>query len=553
MTPQASRWAPYALILTAALAWAAPLLARLPSHMPGAGADIDVATMVWNVGWVQRAVETDASLLYSDAVLIPFGADLRAHTHGLFPALLVYPIARAFDALVAFNVMLLVTLVLNGWLGYALFRQIGAGPAAAVVAACALMLSGPSLDQIRVGRPIFAATLITCAAIIAALRVLARPTLGWTFVLSLTLVAAAFTDLQMLLFTVIWLSGLASWFFARERDLDASRLLALATAAAIAAIPFLTILYPAFSSSGLPLATPGYEEALRYSYRWWDYFVPSVLPHAIGGYELALAAVAGAILLAHDARLRFWLAGAVVLFVLALGPELKFTGVPMPFAMFAWWEPLAQFRTPSRLTIPAAIGLAAVMALVLDRVFSRWPSRKVAWCAGVAVTVRVLLATLQHPLATQAYPVFNAYREIANAGEAGSIVEVPFGVRSGLDRIGNGGEALQFYQHIHGRKIMNAMVARLPAEMFAFYRRHPSLLVLAGEQTDASDRELATDLDNVLDLIQARFVAIHRTMMDTNQLAAVDRLIRSNRRLAQWITENDLSVFRVEPPPREAR
>ncbi len=68
--------------------------------------------------------------------------------------------------------------------------------------------------------------------------------------------------------------------------------------------------------------------------------MPSVLPHAIGGYELALAAVAGVLLLRHDARLRFWLAGALVLFVLALGPELKFTGMPMPFAMFAWWEPL---------------------------------------------------------------------------------------------------------------------------------------------------------------------------------------------------------------------
>ncbi len=66
----------------------------------------------------------------------------------------------------------------------------------------------------------------------------------------------------MLLFTVIWLIGLALWFVARERDLDASRLLALATAAAIAAIPFLTILYPAFSAGGLPLATPGYEEAV---------------------------------------------------------------------------------------------------------------------------------------------------------------------------------------------------------------------------------------------------------------------------------------------------
>lgn len=549
MTGRAWRVGPYLALLTAALAWAAPQLTRLRTHMPGTGADIDVATMVWNVGWVQRAIETDASLLYSDAVLIPFGADLRAHTYGLFPAVLVYPIARAFDALVAFNVMLLVTLVLNGWLGYALFRQIGAGTAASIVAACALMMSGPSLDQIRVGRPIFAATWITCAAIIAALRLLARPTLGWTLVVSLALMAAAFTDLQMLLFTVLWLIGLALWFFTRERDLDASRLLALATAAAIAAIPFLMILYPAFSSGGLPLATPGYEEALRYSYRWWDYFVPSVLPHAIGGYELAVAAVAGAILFRHDARLRFWLAGALVLFVLALGPELKFTGVPMPFAMFAWWEPLAQFRTPSRLTIPAAIGLTAVMAIVVDRVFSRWPSRRVMWCAVLAVAVRVLLATLQHPLATQAYPVFNAYREIANAGEAGSIVEVPFGIRSGLDRIGNGGEALQFYQHIHGRKVMNAMVARLPAEMFAFYRRHPSLLVLAGEQTDASDRELATDLENVLDLVQAGFVAVHRGMMDPNQLAAVDRLISSNARLVRMTTEGDLNLFRVERPP----
>lgn len=84
--------------------------------------------------------------------------------------------------------------------------------------------------------------------------------------------------------------------------------------------------------------------------------------------------------------------------MLALGPELKFTGMPMPFAMLAWWEPLQQFRTPSRLTIPAAIGLAAVMALVADRVFSRWPERNVAWCAGIALVLRVALASIQHPL-----------------------------------------------------------------------------------------------------------------------------------------------------------
>jgi hypothetical protein len=315
------------------------------------------------------------------------------------------------------------------------------------------------------------------------------------------------------------------WFFARERDRDASRLLALAIAAALAAVPFLAILYPAFSADALPLAAPGYLEAVRYSYRWWDYFVPSVLPHAIGGYELAAAAVAGLFLLRRDSRMRFWLAGALVLLVLALGPELKFTGMPMPFAMLAWWEPLQQFRTPSRLTIPAAIGLAAVLALVADRVFSRWPSRQV--------------------VCTQAYPVFDAYRQIAESREPGSIVEVPFGVRSGLDRIGNGGEALQFYQHIHRRPIMNAMVARLPGEVFAFYRRHPSLLVLAGEQTDKTASEIAVDFDNVLDLVGAGFIAIHHGMMTANQLAAVDRIIASNTRVVLWMTEDDLTVFRI--------
>lgn len=549
MTFQA-RWAPYAVLLMTALTWAAPLLLRLHTHMPGTPADLDVATMVWNVGWAQRAIDTGGSLLYSDAVLIPFGADLRAHTYGLFPALLVYPIARGFDALAAFNVMLLATLVLNGWLGYALFRQIGAGSAGSMVAAGALMLSGPSLDQIRVGRPIFAAIWITCAALIAAHRLLARPAIGSTLILSLALIAAAFTDLHMLLFTVLWLIGLALWFFARERDRGASRVLALATAAAIAAVPFLTILYPAFSSDASPLATPGYEEAVRYSYRWWDYLAPPVIPHALGGYELALAAGAGVVLLRHDARLRFWLAGALVLFVLALGPELKFTGLPMPFAMFSWWEPLAQFRTPSRLAIPAAIGLAAVMALVADRLFGRWSRRTVTWGVGIAIALRVALASVQHPLATQAYPAFNAYRQIAEAGEPGSLVEVPFGVRSGLDRIGNGGEALQFHQHVHGRPIINAMVARLPGEVFAFYRRHPALLVLAGEPTVATDREIATDFNNVIDLVGAGFIAIHRGMLNANQLAAVDRLIASNAKVVPWMTEDDLTVFRIARSPR---
>jgi hypothetical protein len=532
------------VLLIVALAWAAPIAQRSGTHVPGTAADRDVASMVWNVAWVQRAIETPAALLRSEAILVPFGADLTTHTYGLFPAALVWPVANGFGALTAFNVMLLATLALNGWLGYALFRELGVSRVAATVAAASLMLSGPALDQFRVGRPIFAATWVTCAALIATRRLLARPTAAWTAVLGGALVAALFTDLQILLFTAIWVGWIVGWHMASERGIDGRRAVALAAAIAIVATPFLLIVYPAFGGSALPV--PDREEAVRYSFRWWDYFDPSIVPRALGGYELAVAAVAGLLWLRRDPRLRAWWLGALALFVLALGPTLKFTGLPMPFAVFAWWPPLAQFRVPSRLTIPAVIGLAAVLALLLDRVFRKTDHRHAFVLAGALIAVRLTLAAAQHPFATQRYAPSVVYDHLARAADAGAVIEVPVAIRSGLDRIGHGEEILQYYQLAHGRPIINAMIARLPGEVFAFYRGHPSLMLLAGEPVAASDGELAADLAVVIDAVDAGHVVMHRDLMTPGQIARVTRLLDTHPRLRPWISEGSVVAFRVE-------
>lgn len=532
------------VLLMFALAWAAPIAQRLGTHLPGTAADLDVASMVWNVAWVQRAIETPATLLRSDDILVPFGADLTAHTYGLLPAMLAWPVAHGLGALAAFNAMLLGTLVLNGWLGYALFRDLGVSRAAAMVAAAALMLSGPALDQFRVGRPIFAAIWVTCAALIATRRLLARPTIGWTIALGSALVAALFTDLQILLFTAIWIGWIVAWHVAAERGLDERRAAALAAAIAMVAAPFLLVVYPAFGGGALPV--PDREEAMRYSFRWWDYLEPSIVPRAIGGYELAIAGVAGLFSLRRDPRLRVWWFGALVLFVLALGPTLKFTGLPMPFALFSWWPPLAQFRVPSRLTIPAVIGLAAVLALLLDEVFRKMRIRHALVLAGAAIALRLTLAVVYHPFETQRYAPSVIYDYLARERDAGAVIEVPVGVRSGLDRIGHGEEFLQYYQLAHGRPIVNAMIARLPADVFAFYRGHPSLMLLAGEPVTAPDRELAADLAAVIDAIGAGHVVMHRDLMTPGQVARVTRLLDTHPRLRPWTSEGALAAYRVQ-------
>ena len=226
-----------------------------------------------------------------------------------------------------------------------------------------------------------------------------------------------------------------TWHVASERGIDGRRAVALAAVIAMVAAPFMLIAYPAFSSPALPV--PERDEAVRYSFQWWDYLAPSIVPRAVGGYELAIA---GALWLRREPEMRVWWTGALVLFVLALGPTLKFTGLPMPFALFSWWPPLAQFRVPSRLTIPAVIGLSAVLSLLLNRVFAMLRVRHALIIALIAL--RLMLAVAQHPFHTQQYVPSVVYDYRASARNAAAVIEVPVGVRSGLDRIGHGEELL---------------------------------------------------------------------------------------------------------------
>jgi hypothetical protein len=537
------------LLLT--LAWGWPIAARLATVIPGTSLDRDVATMVWNVGSVEDALQSDGPLLQTNRVLVPFGADLRLHTYGLFPALLVSPIARWAGAVAAFNVLLLGTVALNGISAYVLFRTLPVRRAAALVAAAALMLSGAVLDQMRVGRPIFASIWIVCAALALARLLSARPSIVLAAMLGAASIAALFTDFQMLLFTGLWLAIFLAWTIWQQRRIDGSRLFAFGIALAAPAIPFAAIFYPALAGAfGMGVPAPAPAEAIVYSYRWWDFLTPSVMPRALGGYELGAAFAAAVFLVRHDSRLRFWLIGTTILLVLALGPTLKFTGIPLPFALLSLWPPFEQFRTPARLTIPAVVGLAAILAVVLDVLFQRGRPSVAPVLAGGALSLRLGLAWVQHPLHVQEYPRYQTYDWLAAENRAAAVIEVPFGVRSGLDQIGEGGEVLQYYQHVHGRPMLNAMVARLPSRVFAFYRSRPSLLFLAGEQVTVAPDVLIRDFGEVISLVDADTVLLHRDLIKPDAVARVEQFLDASTQLTRARVEGHLIVYRASRAAR---
>jgi hypothetical protein len=521
---------PHLLVLAlVALVYCWPLLQRLTTAMPGGPTDLDVATMVWNVGWVAHALASGDTLLRSADVLVPFGADLRLHTYGLLQGVLAAPLVPLVGVQGAFNLMLLATLWLNGAALYVLARLESGSGLAALVAATCFMLASPLLDQIRVGRPTFAALWIVVLAVLVLRQMCVTPRVWHALALGGLLGAALFTDFQIVLYTGLWL---AIYAVAHARR---AQLVPLATAGILAAIPFALLFYPALTADDYP--RPTLNDMREYSYRVWDLLDLTVAPHLYGGVELAAAAVWAIVTRRHLT----WLIGGLTCLVLALGPFLQPTDLPLPFAGLSLWPPLAQFRTPYRLAMPAAFGLALVLSCVLAGLFARWPASIRIVVAGGLIAARLAFALVHDPLATQTYPSYATYQRLANEPGRFTILEVPFGVRSGLERIGDGGEILEYYQHVHGKPLLNAMVARLPGDVFATYRGYAALRLLSGEPVSAT----STDLRDVLDWTGARYLLVHRDLLDPDQAQRITDWLDAQPGVRRTGREGVLDVYQV--------
>lgn len=526
-----------------------PLLSRLTTAMPGGRRDLDVVTMVWNVDWMRRVIDQGAPLWYTDRVLIPFGADLRLHALAPLQGLVAYPLTRAIGSLGAYNLILILSLFLNAAAFWWLARRETRHSGAALGAAVCFMFCLPVVTQFRVGRPSFASMWIVCLALVALMSLLDRPR-AWTgLALGGCLLAALFTDFQVLLFAVFWLAIYMLYRLSRDRMaiLTRAHLGQFGVAALVVLGPFVAIFYPALAGAeraGYP--TPTAENALAFSFRVQHYLMPAAV-RAAGGYELFASAVVAVLVFRGRGRYRIWLAGALVFLVLTLGPYDPPTGIRLPFAaLTAAWPPLAQFRTPGRFTTPASLGLAMVAACLLSAWLSRVRSAAlVTLVVGVVVVTRLASAVMMDPYHVQIYPAYAAYEAIAREGGDFAVLEVPFGVRSGLEQVGAaGGEVLLYYQMVHGKRVPNAMIARLPSPLFAAYRAHPALVFLSGAPGQSAARELEADLAKFLRQIGARYVLVHRSRLAPDQQPSVEAFLDAHPNLDRRQVEGDLVVYR---------
>ena len=335
-------------------------------------------------------------------------------------ALLYWPLGALFGPVVAWNLLLLGTIVAAGLLTYLWLRALDLGPGAAAIGGLAFAVAPYRLDQSASGHLLGWAALFLPLALlgIERARVASTPRRahGWG---ALTAAALASIPLSGQLHLALGaVPFVLAYALVRRRRIP---LLWTAAGALAAAAVGLVVRYTLIAGSaedqGRSLA-----EVRKFQAEWADLFNRW---HRAGSEEFVyfgwltpVLAVAGVVVLWRGRR---WLAvvlgfGAVVPILLALG-----TNLPTYSALWHAFPPLRFPRVPERFMPIADLALAALLAFAVAELVRRAGRRGMAVSAGLLVLVALDLGT-QPVSATAADPDNAAYGAVSGPGR---ILDLP--------------------------------------------------------------------------------------------------------------------------------
>jgi len=537
------------VFLLVAIALTYPLITDMTGGIVGDPAAHEESTFAWNLWWTWHALlDLGSSPFSTDYVFYPFTVDLRLHTFAVLYGVVSIPFQLIWGAGGALNAIILLTIVLNGYASYLLARHaLGDSRPALVVGTIIAVSPALTTPHLRAGKPSFAAIWPVALALLFLSRFAQERRWRDAVGMGVAMLAALLIDFQILLYASLWLAFYGAYLLLRRRDslLDRWFLGGLLLALSIVGLPFLLIFFrPLLMAGQNGIPVPGAQATLVYSLMAKHYLSPVLLRIFFGGV-LPVAVIVTVVSFLWTRRSLFWLVGGICFLVLTLGIELQPTSVPLPYAALRKLPGVAQFRTPYRFTIPATLGLALAVGGAWSYWQARWWSKR--WWSLLAVLLVGLLLIDSRAVGQfglQPYPVEPIYHLIGEQEGDFTVLEVPLGVRSGSQKFGHG-EPLQFYQTIHQKRMINGMVARVPASFFDYYRDSPAFRILAGEPVP-DDAHADADLERRLDALNVGYVIVHPNRLTPAEQEPIEALLERQPGLTLVEAAPTIRVYRTE-------
>lgn len=239
--------------------------------------------------------------------------------------------------------------------------------------------------------------------------------------------------------------------------------------------------------------------------RWLIGDLQSAAPVPFVEYTAALSFVALAVIAIGVSRAGFrpkqgWWWLTVGFAALALGPFVIVGGAnlyaPGPWALMRYVPVISTVRTPTRLAIVAALGVAVLLAGALAAIGAKWPHRRRLVSSAVLALLAFELMPAPRPLYSAEYSPLSAI--IASDPRPVRVLNLPFGVRDGTSSFGDFSARYQFEQTRHGKALIGGYLSRVSKRRLASMRADPTLSALltlseGGEIGEDDRRRLVAD------------------------------------------------------------
>jgi hypothetical protein len=330
----------------------------------------------------------------------------------------------------------------------------------------------------------------------------------------------SFTRLYTPVLFLTLLIAVRIWMTIRPRLIAVVPISKYTPAAVMASIVCIAILTPVLTANGSPLG----ERPWMGPQVWWRnsapgvdllaYVAPNPMHPLFGGLTrdwiaglpngfnenvatipfVALVVVAFALLRTQFRPPRGWVIFTGFFSLLALGPFItvasRLTYIPTPWALLRYAPIVGAARMPTRITVLVMMGASMLTAMALQHLRSRSKHpRLLIAIVGVVLAFELLPA----PRVLTSAEVPSVYRIIAADPRPVRLLSLPFGLRDGLTTRGDFSSSTQFFQIVHGKRLVGGYVSRLPRLSVSRYRRHPlfGVLLTLSEGSDVDQSRLA--------------------------------------------------------------
>jgi hypothetical protein len=504
------------------------------------GSDVDARINLWADWWTLKALTSaDYDLWYTDYMFYPEGVSLVYHSYSHLNTAVSLLLRPMLGALTAYNVTVLLNLVLAALAAYQLARYLGGSRSASILAGVIYAFNSHNLYQ-SAHLVLFSVWCFPWFALYF-LRAIRTNQVRYALAASVFVFLAAAASSLLLIIMLVWLVLLSVLVFVLPEYRRPSRRITIAFggASALLLLPLTLPLLRSFIIGGNttfvtdPLNSVGVDLL--------SFLLPHWLAPAKSLYFGLLPIGLVLISVRQWRQTRLWILLLLATYMIAIGPQPTLLGNPMDVVL-PWNIPVAHvLRHAHRLSILVSLALAMLAAQGWDTVARTIPSRHgiASWTSGAAIAVVYFEFALAAGFPHTEIDVSPFYTEyLQGIPDTVALAQIPFGRQVDKTHL--------YYQTFHGHKITGGVVSRHSLAAYAFLSSSPLLRAGQASQDPSSPSPFPADLSAELSRLAKAGIGF----------LVIDKDLMVNEQRARWLAampvkpvfeDEQVAAYRTQP------